>query len=109
MKKEALDLISDCLQVYNTLLLEKDASNNDVMKALQDQNTRYFELMVRQLEEIKSLLKQQDITNEVKLWLSDMLIMMNNKDGEHNKQLPVGKFENKMRELLYKLNGGEND
>lgn len=107
MKKEALDLISDCLQVYNTLLLEKDASNNDVMKALQDQNTRYFELMVRQLEEIKSLLKQQDITNEVKLWLSDMLIMMNN--GEHNKQLPVGKFENKMRELLDKYYGGEND
>ena len=58
MKKEALDLISDCLQVYNTLLLEKDASNNDVMKALQDQNTIYFERIIQNQEEIKNLLTE---------------------------------------------------
>jgi hypothetical protein len=48
--------MADCLQVYNTMLLEKDATNNDVMKALQDQNTVYFERIVKELGEIKKLL-----------------------------------------------------
>lgn len=56
MNNNLLDLMADCLQVYNTMLLEKDATNNDVMKALQDQNTVYFERIVKELGEIKKLL-----------------------------------------------------
>ena len=58
MNRELLDIMSDCLQVYNTVLLEKDASNNDVMKALQDQNTKYFERIIQNQEEIKKLLTE---------------------------------------------------
>lgn len=58
MNRELLDVMSDCLQVYNTVLLEKDASNNDVMKALQDQNTKYFERIIQNQEEIKKLLTE---------------------------------------------------
>lgn len=59
MNRELFDLIADYLQVYNTVLLVKDASNNDVMKALQDQNTIYFERIIELLEEIKKLLTEQ--------------------------------------------------
>ena len=39
---ENLDLLSDMLQIYNTYLLLKDATNNELMKELQHQNTDYF-------------------------------------------------------------------
>lgn len=54
--RETLDLLSDVLQVYNTYLLQKDATNNQIMKALQDQNTRYFEKITKDLESIKKAL-----------------------------------------------------
>ena len=53
---ENLDLLSDILQVLNTYLLLKDATNNQVMKALQDQNTKYFEKITKDLELIKKTL-----------------------------------------------------
>lgn len=53
---ENLDLLSDILQVLNTYLLLKDATNNQVMKALQDQNTKYFEKITKDLELIKKAL-----------------------------------------------------
>lgn len=54
--RENLDLLSDILQVLNTYLLLKDATNNQVMKALQDQNTKYFEKITKDLDLIKQKL-----------------------------------------------------
>lgn len=54
--KENLDLLSDVLQVLNTYLLLKDASNNELMKELQHQNTEYFEKIVADLNKIKEKL-----------------------------------------------------
>lgn len=54
--KENLDLLSDLLQVLNTYLLLKDASNNELMKELQHQNTEYFERIVSDLNKIKEKL-----------------------------------------------------
>lgn len=54
--KENLDLLSDLLQVLNTYLLLKDASNNELMKELQHQNTEYFEKIVSDLNKIKEKL-----------------------------------------------------
>lgn len=56
MNRNVLDLIADCLQVYNTVLLVKDSSNDDVMRALQEQNTKYFEKIIKELDDIKNLL-----------------------------------------------------
>lgn len=52
-KLEKLDLLSDVLQIVNFYLLMKDANNNQIMKALQDQNTKYFERIVKDLDLIK--------------------------------------------------------
>ena len=54
---ENLDLLSDMLQIYNTYLLLKDATNNEVMRELQHQNTDYFERIVKDLELIKKKLE----------------------------------------------------
>lgn len=56
MNRNVLDLIADCLQVYNTVLLVKDSSNDDLMRALQEQNTKYFEKIIKELDDIKNLL-----------------------------------------------------
>lgn len=57
---ENLDLLSDILQVYNTYLLLKDASNDQIMKALQEQNTQYFERIIADLYKIKKKLDIKD-------------------------------------------------
>lgn len=54
-----LDLLSDVLQIYNTILLENDAKNTDIMQALQEQNTKYFEEIINKLNQIRE--KQDDI------------------------------------------------
>ena len=54
-----LDLLSDILQIYNTILLENDAKNTDIMQALQEQNTKYFEEIINKLNKIRE--KQDDI------------------------------------------------
>ena len=43
---ERLDLLSDLLQVLNTYLLLRDATNNQLMQELQHQNTEYFEKII---------------------------------------------------------------
>lgn len=53
---ENLDLLSDILQVLNTYLLLKDASNNELMQELQHQNTEYFEQIIKDLTKIKERL-----------------------------------------------------
>ena len=54
--QENLDLLSDVLQIYNTHLLLKDATNNQIMKELQKQDEVYFERILKELEDIKKLL-----------------------------------------------------
>lgn len=51
--RENLDLLSDILQVLNTYLLLKDASNNELMQELQKQDKVYFERIIRDLDLIK--------------------------------------------------------
>ena len=53
---EKLDVVANISQLWSLFLLLKDASNNDLMKALQDQNTEYFEKIVKDLEKIKEKL-----------------------------------------------------
>lgn len=59
MNLEKLDLTANVSQLISLFLLLKDASNNDVMRALQDQNTIYFERIIKELEAIKKLLTMQ--------------------------------------------------
>lgn len=56
---ENLDLLSDLLQVYNTYLLLKDNTNNELMRELQHQNTEYFERIIKDLEMIKKELTKK--------------------------------------------------
>lgn len=51
-----LNTLANILQTYNTLLLEQDATNNDLMKALQEQNEVYFKDITNRLERIERLL-----------------------------------------------------
>lgn len=47
--------------------------------------------------------KNRKIENELlicRAWLEDMIGMMNNEEGVHNKGRPIGAFEYKMKELL---------
>ena len=53
-----LNLFAVFLQTYNTDLLEADASNNDIMKSLQDQNTNYFEQILVKLNNIEKRLER---------------------------------------------------
>lgn len=57
-RRDMLDLLSDILQVYNTNLLEQDASNNDVMKELQHQNKDYLENILTKLNNIEKRLER---------------------------------------------------
>ena len=54
---ERLDLLSDLLQVLNTYLLLRDATNNQLMQELQHQNTEYFEKITKDLDLIKKELE----------------------------------------------------
>ena len=55
-RRDMLDVLSDLLQIYNTNLLEQDASNNDVMKELQHQNKDYLESILTRLNDINERL-----------------------------------------------------
>lgn len=57
-RRDMLDLLSDILQVYNTNLLEQDASNNDVMKELQHQNKDYLENILNKINNIEKRLER---------------------------------------------------
>ena len=54
-----IELLANFLQFYNTSLLEDDASNNDLMRELQNQNTRYFEDIIKRLEKIEKSIENK--------------------------------------------------
>ena len=53
-----LGIISNILQIENYNLLLKDRTNNELMKELQNQDQNYLEKIVKQNEEIITLLKK---------------------------------------------------
>ena len=55
-----LDEASLILQLYNLILLIKDFNNADLMRELQKQDTQYFEKIIKNQEEILSLLRKED-------------------------------------------------
>ena len=61
---ENLDLLSDILQVFNTYLLLKDASNNQLMEELRKQDAEYLERIVKDLDLIKKALNIKEQNNE---------------------------------------------
>ena len=54
-----LDLTSLILQLYSLFLLIQDYNNSDLMNELQKQDTQYFEKIIKQNEEIITLLKER--------------------------------------------------
>lgn len=48
-----LNTLANILQVYNTMLLQQDASNNDVLQELRKQNQE----IIKRLERIENQLK----------------------------------------------------
>lgn len=56
-----LNILANLLQVYNTMLLEQDASNNDLMQELQKQNELYFKDIIARLERIEKKLQKFEI------------------------------------------------
>ena len=53
---DRLNLVSDISQLISLYLLLQDASNNDLMRELQNQNTEYFERIIKDLQLIKNKL-----------------------------------------------------
>ena len=60
MRNNSLDTASLILQIYNLILLMQDFNNKDLMQELQKQDTQYFEKIVKNQEEILSLLRKED-------------------------------------------------
>lgn len=55
-----VDITSLILQVYSLILLMQDYNNSDLMQELQRQDKEYLEKIIKQNEEIISLLKERE-------------------------------------------------
>ena len=55
-----LDETSLILQLYSLILLIRDFNNADLMRELQKQDTQYFERIIKNQEEILTLLRKED-------------------------------------------------
>ena len=55
-----LDATSLILQVYSVVLLLQDYNNRDLMQELQTQDEKYLKTIIRQNEEIITLLRKED-------------------------------------------------
>ena len=58
---DRLDLTANISQLISLFLLLKDASNNELMDALNQQNEKYLKKIIEQNEEILKLLKPNKI------------------------------------------------
>ena len=54
-----LDVTSLILQVYSVILLLQDYNNKDLMQELQLQDEKYLKTIIKQNEEIISLLRKE--------------------------------------------------
>ena len=55
-----VDVTSLILQLYSVILLLQDYNNRDLMQELQKQDTQYFEKIIKNQEEILTLLRKED-------------------------------------------------
>lgn len=55
-----LDETSLILQLYSLILLIRDFNNTDLMRELQKQDTQYFERIIKNQEEILTLLRKEE-------------------------------------------------
>ena len=55
-----LDMTSLILQLYSVILLLQDYNNRDLMQELQKQDEKYLKTIIRQNEEIITLLRKED-------------------------------------------------
>ena len=55
-----LDATSLILQLYSLILLIQDYNNSDLMNELQKQDTQYFERIIKNQEEILTLLRKEN-------------------------------------------------
>lgn len=55
-----LDMASLVLQLYSVILLLQDYNNRDLMQELQTQDEKYLKTIIRQNEEILTLLRKED-------------------------------------------------
>lgn len=58
-----LDATSLVLQIYNLILLMQDFNNSDLMQELQKQDSEYLEKIIKQNDEILSILKERRENN----------------------------------------------
>ena len=58
-----LDTASLILQIYNLILLMQDFNNSDLMQELQKQDSNYLERIIKQNDEILTLLRKEDKSN----------------------------------------------
>ncbi len=59
MRNNNVDITSLILQVYSLILLMQDYNNGDLMQELQRQDSDYLEKIIKQNEEIISLIKER--------------------------------------------------
>ena len=60
MNNNSLDKLGIILQAISLEILFKDYNNSDLMKELQHQNNDYFEKIIKNQEEILTLLRKED-------------------------------------------------
>lgn len=58
--KNNLDATSLILQLYSLILLIQDYNNRDIMNELQKQDIQYFEKIIKNQQEILTLLRKED-------------------------------------------------
>lgn len=61
-----LDATSLVLQIYNLILLMQDFNNSDLMQELQNQDSNYLQKIIKQNDEILSILKERRENNAQK-------------------------------------------
>ena len=60
MKSSVVDNLSLVLQALSLQILFQDYNNSDLMQELQKQDTQYFEKIIKNQEEILTLLRKED-------------------------------------------------
>ena len=67
----SIDNLSLVLQALSLEILFKDYNNRDLMQELQTQDEKYLKKIIRQNEEIISLLKREEVNNGRKSYKED--------------------------------------
>ena len=66
MRNNTVDVTSLVLQIYNLILLMQDFNNSDLMQELQNQDSNYLQKIIKQNDEILSILKERRENNAQK-------------------------------------------